>query len=77
MVQKGCGRGDREAHGLDCGRSVLETQQGIACDACGFWHRLDCGEVGSVMQCVNEFSYLSYPSESFIAIQRILKAIKA
>ena len=30
---------------LDCGKPVLETQLGIECEACCFWHHLECEDV--------------------------------
>ena len=30
---------------LDCGKPVLESQQRLACEACSFWHHLECEDV--------------------------------
>lgn len=30
---------------VDCGKEVLDTHQGIKCDACGFWHHAFCEKV--------------------------------
>ena len=35
---------------IDCGKQVLESQQGIECDGCGFWHHCSC-------EAVNEETY--------------------
>jgi hypothetical protein len=34
---------------LDCGKPVLESQQGLACEACCFWHHLECDDVSGEM----------------------------
>lgn len=37
---------DYEGHCCgDCGAAVLDTQQGLRCDGCGFWHHLTCERV--------------------------------
>ena len=33
------------SHCVDCGKSVLKSQAGLACDACGFWHHTECEDV--------------------------------
>lgn len=30
---------------VDCGKEVLDSHQGVKCDACGFWHHADCEKV--------------------------------
>jgi len=42
--RKSEGSGDG-SHCVDCGKPVLKTQAGLACDACGFWHHVECEEV--------------------------------
>jgi predicted transcriptional regulator YheO len=30
---------------VDCGKQVQRTQQGLSCDACDFWHHVECEDV--------------------------------
>ena len=30
---------------VDCGKEVLDSHQGVKCDACGFWHHANCEKV--------------------------------
>lgn len=36
------GVGDEDSCCVGCGREVLGSQQGLKCDACGFWHHAGC-----------------------------------
>lgn len=38
-------RSDDGSSCVDCGREVLASQQGVKCDACGFWHHTKCEKV--------------------------------
>jgi hypothetical protein len=33
----------------DCGRAVLDSQQGLCCDLCGLWHHMGCEKVDEEM----------------------------
>jgi len=37
--------GNDTSHCVDCGKAVLKTQAGLACDACSFWHHAECEDV--------------------------------
>lgn len=37
--------GNENCHCVDCGKPVLKSQAGLACDACGFWHHTECEDV--------------------------------
>jgi len=40
--QKGCCNGDGTDVCVNCGKDVLDSQQGLKCDGCGFWHHISC-----------------------------------
>jgi len=37
--------GDESDCCIDCGRAVLDSQKGLACDSCGFWHHTSCEKI--------------------------------
>ena len=43
--KKGDDAGVNEDHCLDCGKLVLDTQDGLVCDVCGFWYHSVCQKV--------------------------------
>ena len=43
--KKGAGNVAPNDHCMDCGKQVQQSQQGLACEACGFWHHAECENV--------------------------------
>jgi hypothetical protein len=41
--------GVREDNCLDCGKLVLDTQHGLACDVCCFWYHCECEQVSDTV----------------------------
>ena len=42
LKDKGGCCGDETDVCVNCGKDVLDSQQGLKCDGCGFWHHINC-----------------------------------